>query len=163
MRTLRNSGPIARSSLGIVLAAVAAAGLSACSAGGASPSAVSTKQHLREQNRESAVKPSVAATNQMSNGFAVTVARATYPKNSVGDTSADKGVVTIAPLVNGKPGDIAGFAVVRHGTSTNVTVPVQVQLRSGTYRVALYPRGKSPSDTQRPLSGTDVTVTVLSS
>ena len=55
---------------------------------------------------------------------------------------------------------IAGFAVVGRGTSTNVTVPVQVQLSSGIYRLTLYPGSKSPSDTQQALTGTDVTVTV---
>ncbi len=121
------------------------------------------KQLQRQENRQSALKPSVSAANQMSDGFSVTVARAIYPKKTVGDTRPNEGVVTIAPLVNGKPGDIAGFAAVPHGTSTKVKVPVQVQLRSGTCRVALYPGGRSPAGTQQALTGTDVTITVASS
>ena len=144
----------------MVVAVLAAVGLSSCSAGGSSSSALASKQLVRQHNRESAVKPLVSATNQMSDGFSVVVAKAVYPKNAVGDTSANEGVVTVAPLVNGKPGDIAGFTAVRRGTSTNVKVPVQVQLRSGTYRVALYPGGKSPSGTQQALTGTNVTITV---
>ena len=100
------------------------------------------------------------AVDQKSDGFSMTVAKAVYPNNAVGDTRANQGVVTIAPLVNGRPGDIAGFTRVRHGTSTDVKVPVQVQLRSGTYRVALYPGGKFPADTQQALTGTNVTITV---
>ena len=147
---------------GIVVAVLAAASLPACSAGGSSSSALASKQLVRQHNRESAVKPLVSATNQMSDGFSVVVAKAVYPRNAVGDTQANEAVVTVAPLVNGKPGDIAGLAAVRHGMSTNVKIPVQVQLRSGTYRVALYPGGKSPSDTQLALTGTDVTITVAS-
>jgi hypothetical protein len=45
----------------------------------------------------------------------------------------------------------------KHGI---VKVPIQVQLTSGTYRVALYSGGALPSDTQKALVGTDVTVTV---
>ncbi len=162
MQTLRNSRLTAKSSLGIAVAAIAAVSLAACSAGGATSSAVSTKQHLRQQNRESAVKPSVSVTNQMTDGYSVTVAHATYPKNPVTGRSA-QGVVTVAPLVNGRPGDIAGFTVVRHGTSTNLKVPVQVQLTSGTYRVALYPGRKAPSDALHALTWKDVTLSVRSS
>ena len=146
--------------VGMVVAVIAAVTLSACSTGGSSPSALTSKQTVRQQNRQSAVKPLVTAADQTSDGFSVTVSKAVYPDNAVGDTHSAEGVVTVAPLVNGKPGDVAGFTPVRHGTSTNVKVPVQVQLRSGTYRVALYAGGKSPSDTQQPLTGIDVTVTV---
>ena len=93
-------------------------------------------QQVRQQNRESAVGAFVSAANQTTHGFSVIVARVTYPKNSVENTSANEGVVTIAPLVSGKPGDIAGFTVVKQGVSRDVEVPIQVQLRSGTYRVA---------------------------
>jgi len=163
METLRKSAPAAKSLAGITVAALAAVSLSACAAGDSSSSALRVKQLERQHNRESALEPSVSAANQMSDGFSVTIAKAIYPKNAVGDTRANQGVVTIAPLVNGKPGDIAGFAAVGHGTSTNVKVPVQVQLRSGTYRVALYPGGKVPAGTQQALTGTDVTITVVSS
>ena len=83
----------------------------------------------------------------------------TYPNVSVADI-ADEGVVTVAPLVNDKPGDVAGFTVVRQGTSTNVTVPIRVHLRSGTYRVAPYSGSRSPSAAELPLAGTDVTLSV---
>ena len=160
MQTLRTSVAPVNSLAAVAVAVLAAVGLAACSSGGSSSSALTSKQLVRQQNRESAVKPSVTATNQTSDGFSVTVDKAVYPKNAVGDTSANEGVVTVAPLVNGKAGDIAGFTTVRHGISTNITVPIQVQLRSGTYRVALYPGAKSPSDTQQALTGTDVTITV---
>jgi hypothetical protein len=160
MKTLRSSSQTAKSFAGIVVAAIAATSLSACAAGGSSSSALTAKQLVRQQNRESAVKSSVSSANQTSDGFSVIVAKAIYPKNAVSNTSAKEGVVTVAPLVNGKPGDIAGFTAVGHGTSTNVKVPVQVQLASGTYRVALYSGGALPSDTQGALAGTDVTVTV---
>lgn len=142
------------------MAAIAATSLSACGAGGSSSSALTAKQLVRQQNRESAVKSSVSAANQTSDGFSVIVAKAVYPKNAVSNTSAKEGVVAVAPLVSGKPGDIAGFTAVGHGTSTNVKVAVQVQLTSGTYRVALYSGGTLPFDTQEALAGTDVTVTV---
>jgi hypothetical protein len=124
------------------------------------PSALGTKQQVRQQNRESAVKPSVSATNQTSDGFSVIVTGVTYPKNAVSDTRVNEGVVIIAPLVNGEPGDIAGFTAVHQATSTDVTVPIRVQLRSGAYRVALYSGDKSPSNPQQSIAGTDVTVTV---
>jgi hypothetical protein len=162
MKTFRNRARTAKTLVGVVVVALAAVSLSACSGGGSSPSALSAKHFVRQQNRESAVKPSVAASDQTTNGFSVTVAKAIYPKNAVGETSANEGVVTVAPLVNGRPGDIAGFTTVPHGTSTNVKVPVQVQLRSGSYRVALYPGGTSPSGTQHALTGTDVTIIVAS-
>ncbi len=142
------------------MAAAVAVSFSACSSGGVSPMALVAKQQLRQQDRESAVKPSVSATNQTSDGFSVIVTGVNYPKSAVSDTSANEGVLTVAPLVNGNPGDVAGFTVVRQGTSTDTTVPIQVQLRSGAYRVALYSGDKSPSNAQQPLAGTDVTVTV---
>ena len=163
MKTLQNSFPTAKSFAGIMVAAIAATSLSACAAGGSSSSALTAKQLVRQQNRESAVKSSVSAADQTSDGFSVIVAKAVYPKNAVSNTRAKEGVVTVAPLVNGKPGDIAGFTAVGHGTSTNVKVPVQVQLRTGTYRVALYPGGAFPSATQQALTGADVTITVASS
>jgi hypothetical protein len=144
----------------IAVGAIAAVSLTACSSGSPNPSALTAKQLVRQQNRESAIGAAVSAANQTSNGFSVLVASVTYPKNSVDDTSANQGVVTIAPLVSGKPGDIAGFTAVKQGTSRDVEVPVQVQLRSGTYRVALYSGDKAPSDAQQALAGTDVTVTV---
>ena len=141
------------------MATMGAVGLAACSSGNKNPSALVAKQLVRQQNRASAVKASVSANNQSTNGFSVAVDSVTYPNVSVADI-ADEGVVTVAPLVNDKPGDVAGFTVVRQGTSTNVTVPIRVQLRSGTYRVALYSGSRSPSAAERPLAGTDVTLSV---
>ena len=73
---------------------------------------------------------------------------------------ANEGAVTVAPVVNGKPGDIAGFTRVGQGTTKNVKMPLQVQLTSRTYQLSLYSGNKTPADTQQPLAATDVTVSV---
>lgn len=160
MRLHSSTGRARGRSLGIAIGAIAAVSLSACSSASSSPSALTVKQQVRTQNREGALSGSVSAVNQTSDGFSVMVAKVTYPKNSVDDTGADAGVVTIAPLISGRPGDIAGFTAVKQGTSRDVAVHIQVQLRSGRYRVALYSGEKPPSDAQEALAGTDVTVTV---
>jgi len=160
MKTDCRIGRTSKLFVGMAVATTMGISMSTCWSAGAGASAVSTKQQLRQQNRESAVKASVSAVNQTSNGYSVTINSVTYPKNSISSTSANEGVVTIAPLVNGKPGDVAGFVDVRHGTTKAVRLPLQVQLNSGTYRLGLYPGTKLPSNGQRPLAGTDATVTV---
>ena len=160
MKSYGSSVRTAKWPIAFAVAATAALGLSACTSGSSGPSAMSAKQQVRQQNRESAVKASVFATDQITDGFSVTVESAIFPKNAVTGTQTHEGVVTLAPLVNGKPGDIAGLTHVRQGTSKNVRVPVQVQLRTGTYRVSLYAGGEAPSSAQQALAGTDVTVTV---
>ncbi len=51
------------------------------------------------------------------------------------------------------------FAVPQ-GTSKNLTIPVQVQLTSGTYLVSLYPGPHQPSSEQRPLARANIALTV---
>jgi hypothetical protein len=71
---------------------------------------------------------------------------------SVSNTRANEGVVIVAPVVNRKPGDIAGFIRVGQGTTKNVKVPLQVQLTSGTYINFRSTQGTRPRPTHSSLS-----------
>ena len=92
MKTNPYSRRVPRWSVGIAVGALAAVSVSACSSGGSSSSALTAMQQVRQQNRESVVGAFVSAANQTTHGFSVIVARVTYPKNSVENTSANEGV-----------------------------------------------------------------------
>lgn len=132
----------------------------ACSSSAPSSSGGNSKQQVRQSNLAASAKPAVKVADQTTNGYSVTVAAVTYPKTAVPANSDDEGVVAVAPEVNGVRGDVAGFVTLHPGTSTNVQIPLNVQLTSGEYAASLYAGKGAPSSAQRPLVSTNFILTV---
>jgi hypothetical protein len=146
----------------VVVSALAtlAIGVAACSSA-PTRKPLALKHTTRSQQHELALKATVAALSQASNGYAVTAKAVTVPESRTGSVAAtDNGFVAVAPQVGSKPGDVVGYVMLKEGTHHNVVIPVHDKLTTGSYYLLLG-TGSPPSDTVlHPLAKTTVVVTV---
>jgi hypothetical protein len=105
-----------------------------------------------------ALRATIVASSQTSNGYAVTAATVTMPESR--GTATGGGYLAVAPQVGSKAGDAVGYVKVKERTNHNVVIPVHDKLTTGAYFLLLA-TGPPPTDTvDAPLAKTKVVVTV---
>ena len=142
------------------LLAALAIGTAACSSG-PTQSPLATNRATKSQQHELALKATIVASSQTSNGYAVTAATVTMPESRTGRvTATGVGYLAVAPQVGSKHGDAIGYVKVKEGTHHNVVIAVHDKLTTGTYFLLLS-SGSPPTGTVvDPLAETTVVVTV---